>query len=338
MRVRVFRDEEGRLVGVAPLMLSESPRYGPRLRCMRYFGADRNLTEVRGPLSAPEREAEVHEAIVSGLMAREREWDVFIADGVRVGGALPAVINCYGSPHWLHEVPSLTLDLPGTWDAFRSSRSRNIKESLRKCTNSLKRDGLVPEFGLIREGPEVDAILTAFFALHAARATRTGTVPHANAFRTGRAQAFMREICRRFSAVDGLRIFTMRLRGELVAVRVAFRTRKSLYLYYSGYAAEYGKYSVMTSLVAEAIKHAIATGCVEVNLSTGFDVSKMRWSPNTTVYRQGLVASRMPRARLATAGYRHLHDLRARASRWAEASHRALGNWLPGGPRVDTSP
>jgi hypothetical protein len=58
-----------------------------------------------------------------------------------------------------------------------------------------------------------------------------------------------------------------------------------MYLYYSGFDPTYRRYSVMTRVLAESIKYAIAEGINSINLSTGIDVSKTRWSPQATTYR-----------------------------------------------------
>jgi CelD/BcsL family acetyltransferase involved in cellulose biosynthesis len=67
-------------------------------------------------------------------------------------------------------------------------------------------------------------------------------------------------------------------------MRLGFQMGKTLYLYYSGWDAAYGRYSVMTTLLAETIKDAIARGLTSVNLSTGNDVSKTRWRPQEIRY------------------------------------------------------
>jgi CelD/BcsL family acetyltransferase involved in cellulose biosynthesis len=85
---------------------------------------------------------------------------------------------------------------------------------------------------------------------------------------------------------------------------VGFAFGGSLYLYYSGYDPAWGKYSVMTTVMAEAIRYAIAEGFAEVNLSTGNDVSKTRWGPKSHVYREALQRSGLPRGNVALKAYR----------------------------------
>ena len=57
--VRALRGGAGDLVAVAPLMITRRPAVGPFcIRHLQFFGADPNITEVRGVLSSADRQAE----------------------------------------------------------------------------------------------------------------------------------------------------------------------------------------------------------------------------------------------------------------------------------------
>jgi CelD/BcsL family acetyltransferase involved in cellulose biosynthesis len=72
----------------------------------------------------------------------------------------------------------------------------------------------------------------------------------------------------------------------------------------------------MTHVVACAIEYAIENGFETVNLSTGNDVSKTRWSPVQKTYRRALLGSQTRYAAHAVALYSRLGTLwRTRASR-----------------------
>jgi CelD/BcsL family acetyltransferase involved in cellulose biosynthesis len=86
-----------------------------------------------------------------------------------------------------------------------------------------------------------------------------------------------------------------------VAARVAFLLQDELYLYFSGFDPKWARYSVMTTTVAETIKWAIQHRLRAVNLSTGTDVSKTRWSPSVLTTCSGLLVSPTRRAQLKLA-------------------------------------
>ncbi|HEX7480879.1 MAG TPA: hypothetical protein VF331_23960, partial [Polyangiales bacterium] len=61
--------------------------------------------------------------------------------------------------------------------------------------------------------------------------------------------------------------------------------------------------SVMTTTVAEALKHAISLGLRSANLSSGNDVSKTRWAPREDLYCEVVQVSPTSHGRFAIAAY-----------------------------------
>jgi CelD/BcsL family acetyltransferase involved in cellulose biosynthesis len=208
-------------------------------------------------------------------------------------------------------IPSYYLPLAPTWEAFKSRLSRNIKESLRKCYNSLKRENKSFDFRVLTDVAETAPALDTFFRLHRERARARARVPHMDVFSDPRDRAFILEYCQRMAARGQLRVFQMVIGEQVVATRLGFLLGDELYLYYSGYDVRWAKYSVMTTLVAEAIKWSISQGLRSVSLSTGRDVSKLRWGPQEAVFRPTLELSPGWRSQLAFRAYHQLFQLRA---------------------------
>jgi CelD/BcsL family acetyltransferase involved in cellulose biosynthesis len=154
---------------------------------------------------------------------------------------------------------------------------------------------------VFQEPGEVASALERFFVLHRERSELSGTIKHVDVFETPMARRFLKDVCERFAYEGRLRIFALKLGDRLAAMRIGFVLGDSLYLYYSGYEPEFGKYSVATAVVAEAIKYAIAAGFATVNLSFGRDVSKTRWRPEEIVYCEAYVVSPSRRAKLTHA-------------------------------------
>src|SRR5207245_7509299 len=133
-------------------------------RCIAFLGVDKNVTELRGLICRPEREASVVRALLAHFMARRDEWDWFAWDGVRRDGEAYRVLAETEGFEWRGETIDYVLSLPSTWEALRATRSRNIKESLRKCYNSLKRDNHRFGFRVVSDAAELPAALERFFA------------------------------------------------------------------------------------------------------------------------------------------------------------------------------
>lgn len=292
--VHTVRDEYGRLLGIAPLLLTERPGSGPfRSRSISFFGTDKNVTELRGLICAPEHEALVTRVLLDHFAAREEEWDWINWNGAPASGDAFESLNSCEHFEWTRETTDYVLALPSTWDEFRATRSRNIKESLRKCYNSLKRDGHSFEFRVVSEPAALGRALERFFELHSRRAKLDTGVKHPDVFATTQARALLMDLAPSMCA------FQLEIAGEVVATRLGFRMGDELYLYFSGYEPEWGRYSVMTTTVAETLKWAIEHGIRQVNLSPGTDVSKTRWGATPIITRDGVLLSSTRRGRMA---------------------------------------
>jgi CelD/BcsL family acetyltransferase involved in cellulose biosynthesis len=323
--VHVVKDERGALIAVAPLMITERPSMGPlRIRVLQCFGTDRNITEIRGPVCRSEHQISVVTALAKHFSQRRNRAE--IGNSAEIGN-WAKFLNWdwmdWGSlqDDGIHddaqrldnivlerELVSYQLLLPASWEEFRATRSRNIKESLRKCYNTLKREGLSAELRVVQEPGDCAQAMTTFFRLHHDRASAMNTVAHPNVFRSLRDRAFINEYALEMAKRGQLRIFQLCIAREVVATRLAFVFGDELYLYYSGYDLKWAKFSVMTTLLAEALKWAVEQKIRLVNLSVGADVSKLRWHPTPTIYRSAVQVAPGLRSRLA---YRLHHGLRS---------------------------
>src|SRR6478752_5692061 len=65
LSIRSVRTLQGRLVAVAPMLISRRPSLGPiRVRQLQFFGADPNITEQRGMLALPGLERDAYRALL----------------------------------------------------------------------------------------------------------------------------------------------------------------------------------------------------------------------------------------------------------------------------------
>jgi CelD/BcsL family acetyltransferase involved in cellulose biosynthesis len=320
LELRTVRDAfTGKLIGIAPLLLSTMPSRGPlRARELQFFGADPNITEVRGVVCAAADETEVLAALRRDLLQHAEAWDWIAWEGISAteGEDPPEGL------HWRGETPNYMLRLGTSWNVLRSRASRNLKESLRKCYNSLKRDSLSYELRTASTWAEIEPELTLFFRLHAARATAQSQ--HADVFQAAKSRAFLREVAYSFAQRGQMRVFVLHVGQDKVAIRLGFALGGSLYLYYSGFDPAFSRYSVMTTCLAETIQYAIDQGFSWVDLSTGTDVSKTRWRPERVLYRSAEQVSPNLRSQMVHDGY-GLARRAVEASRLGPVARRLLG-------------
>lgn len=292
--------DAGRLIAVAPLMITAAPAVGPcRSRRLNYFGADPNITEMHGLVCRLVDEERVVTALSSYLARHAGSCDWLRWSGVRSGGSAHRWLESQGRTVWEEPILDYWLRLPESREQFFSSRSRNIKESIRKCYNSLRRAGYELRFKVVADRSATRAAVERFFELHAARAEAPLLVRHPNCFKMESAREFLHEYCAAMAERNELRIFQLEIGDVVVATRVGFQLGRELYLYFSGYLPEFGRFSVMTTLLTEALKWAIGQELSIVNLSVGKDNSKLRWGPEETVLCQGVQQSERWRSRLA---------------------------------------
>lgn len=321
--IRAFRNASGELIAIAPLMRTERPAFGPmRVRALQFVGPDGYVTETSGVLCKPEMEGAAYGALLAHLREDPVTWDWILWRGLRPDGPSGDCAERAGGLRWLAATPSYVLALAPTWEEFRARLPRNMKESLRKCYNSPKRDGIRFSLEVAREASTLGPALEEFFRLHTARARLHGTVRHKDFFQNPRARRFLVEVCTALSRRHATRVYSLKLGERTIATRIGFVLGGSLYLYYSGYDPVFRRYSVMTTTVAEAIRVAIAEGLRTVNLSIGNDVSKTRWAPQQLSFAEAVQISSTSRARIAFWIYRHarsgssLPAVRALASRY----------------------
>ncbi len=299
-RFLVLRDRKGASLAIVPLVLAHW-HLGPlHVNIIKPVGADGGLTEIRNPLVAPGSERLCVQAVLRHF-AGMPDWDWI--EWNRISDELADALRCEPTSRWFEVCTDYVLDLPASWEEFRAGLGRNARESLRHCYNSLRRAGHTFEFLVAREPAEVRHGLDRLLRLHALRAAMPWGAKHPDVFAHRAARDFLYDVCTRLAARDAVRVFQLRIGGEIVAARLAFVLGDSVYLYYSGFDPVWARYSVMTTTVAEIFRYAIAHGCRSVNLSLTGEQSKLRWRPRRVEFHSARVHRQSFSSRLACRAY-----------------------------------
>jgi len=296
----VLRKDDGSCAAIVPLVLTRR-QLGPlKITVLGLVGADPALTEIHNPLIEPGYERATVRAVHERL-AMLPGWDWI--QWSRVSATLAEALGLEAAPQWYQTHDDYLLDLPPSWAEFRATLRRNLRESLRHCYNSLRRDEHTFDFIVARDPAEVRAALYRFLELHTQRAHMPRGPKHADHFAARSPRGFLYGVCERLAVRDAVRVFQLRIAGSVVASRVGFVVGDSLYLYYSGFDPAWARYGVMTTTVAEALRYAIASGLKSVNLSLTSDRAKLRWSPRRVDFYSALVHRDSLRSRLACGAY-----------------------------------
>jgi CelD/BcsL family acetyltransferase involved in cellulose biosynthesis len=311
--VHVVRNEKGQLIAVIPTILVYRPAFGPfKLRIIRFVGADTSLTEVRGIICRRSDEGAVYRAVRDFLSKKSSLWDIVEWTGVRPEGDAKAVLEAESPLKLQITTPMYVRSLPDNWKSLLASVSSNMRKNVRKAYEALQSSGLKTDFRVIERAQDIDSALDRFFALHSLRASAAGMVVHPDKFLLAKNRSFMKEYINAIAKCGYIRIFELRIDEKVVASRLAFLLDDTLYFYYAGYDPHWKNLSVMTVLMAEALKWSIDSGVKTANLSSGRDLSKLRWKPAEIKFESYVQVAPSARARLLGAAYVGLLSFRQR--------------------------
>jgi len=297
----VVRADDGRCVAILPLILTRK-RLGPlKFAALALVGSDPSLTELRNPLIEPGFERATVRAVHERL-ATMPGWDLIQWNGI--SAALAQALALEAAPHWYQTLDDYVIDLHSSWPEYVATLGRNMRKTLRRGYDSLRRDQHGFEFVIARDPVEVRWALLRFLELHTSRANKSCGPVHEDRFTTRTLRAFLYAVCERLAARDAVRVFQLRIADEVVASRIGFVMGGGIYLYHSGYDTAWARYGVMTTLMAETARYAIATGLRSINLSLVGEHSKLRWRPRRVDFYSAVVHRGSVRSRLACSAYR----------------------------------
>ena len=195
----------------------------PLLRHVKPMGSDPNLTELKTGIVAEGRERDAYATLVEFFKHADRRWEILTIPAVPSGAEDPLCI-----PHPTQPViEGFIIPLAADWDAFRSGLKRNVKEAVRKCYNSLKRDGIEPAFTCLSDSASIQDMLPEFYRLHAERGKQQDGVYHPDYFQLDKARTLI-SLLANDPAESGIRLFILRDGNRLIAARLAFETPRGI--------------------------------------------------------------------------------------------------------------
>jgi CelD/BcsL family acetyltransferase involved in cellulose biosynthesis len=313
--VLLLRSANKELVGVAPLFRSSSPGMGPAwCRIVQFFGADASITEVRGPICAPENLSAVMSALWAYFQHEYREWDLLRWDGLREGAQENVPLGgLFGAP--AHQ-PNYFVRLPASWAELHSQITGNFRRNMRKQREFFEADGHAYQVRVIDRPAAMRDALNTLFDLHTLRAqAESMDVRHPDRFANSANRQFVTEYAVSMASCSKAHIFEFVVGTKLVASQLTFTMGKDLWLYASGFDPNWRRYGVMTMLTIEVMQWALRSNYEIVNLSCGHDRGKSRWRPSEITFTHVLEKSLGLRGRLAMRSYRALNDARHLSAR-----------------------
>ncbi len=289
LRLVTFRDQQGTLIGLAPLMTSFW--YATLLRRVSFLGT--GTSDYLDVLAAPGWEPEVAKSLYSYL-ASAGGWQIADFQQLREGSllrqCLPSAENCLRVRDVSGEACPF-LPLPPAWDALLQGLGKKTRANVGYYSRALQKVYAV-EIGPVTDAAALDGELTRLFELHGRRWNQRW-LP--GVFAGKRVQAFHRDVARRLLGQGWLRLFTLRLDGETQASLYCFRYGNRLCYYQGGFEPTLARLSLGTVLTARAMQAAIQEECQVFDFLRGDEPYKAKWTSRSQENLRRLVTrSRTP--------------------------------------------
>jgi CelD/BcsL family acetyltransferase involved in cellulose biosynthesis len=324
------------LLGVAPFYAQNVGLAGlPIARRLLTVGSGATdlVLEVSGVLLDPAYVRDVLRALTAATLGCEAHWceTTFAPE------------HGWFEPEWVFETGGavsfyeqrrsracVILQLSESWEQTRAGLKRNVKESIRRSQNRLKKDGRSWRIRHLEfDALDVDAV-DRLLTLHRARAAAPQAgVHHPDAFTSPLSRSFLRKLLPELSRRGAASIFELQLDGETRASQLALHAPGCSYVYASGFDPELWQLGPVTLLHAELIKHAVTRGDRFVNFSPGPNVSKLRWSERLWVANDFAYGAGGSSLRLRYGVFLTASVLRNHARAIAFAGRNARGTTLP---------
>lgn len=308
LHVVVLRDEAGGVRAIFPFVRARWGLGPLSIRGLRAFGFGTNTADLRGPLVSPGWERIVADGLQDSLRsAAIAGVEMTLIDGLAEGDPfteqLDARLRSEGWS-WGPDVPSHTLTLPATWEAFRAGTKGHLKKSIRHSYNSLAREGRDWAFEMVDDPVALPEAIKDVFRLHAARAARDLEPRHKDYYARRSDRVAIRSVAGAMSTDGSFAVARLRIEGQVVAARFVFPARDTIYLHDAGADPAWARYAVATTLTAECLRWGIEHGATMAFLGTGVDPSKARWGGRQRNLRRLQIVGPTLRGRLLDAALR----------------------------------
>jgi CelD/BcsL family acetyltransferase involved in cellulose biosynthesis len=278
--VLVAREDDGRLVGIAPLYSADGP--GPR--ALSFVGCV-DVSDYLDFIVRRRCEAAVFPLFMDSLAGYTARWDTLDLCNIPAGSPtldfVPGLARARG---WSTEVAvedvCPVIRLPATWDDYLASLGKHQRHEVRRKLRKIDEEAQV-EHQRVTGGPNLADALEEFLHLHRL------SQPDKDRFMDERMAAFFRAITATLSTHDELEVDLLRLDGQPAAAMLNFRYGDRLLVYNSGYDPGLRpNLSSGIALLSLCIRSAIERGVADFDFLQGNEEYKYRFgASDTAVHR-----------------------------------------------------
>lgn len=286
--------DEADLVGVLPFF---ADRFAGVLNRYRILGA--GCSSRVDLLARRGMEASVVFAWISTLRDTIPKPDVVMFEGIPSDSPWPALL----AEEWpgrsaslirqFHQpAPSIRLQ-DRTYDEWFSSKSRNFRQSMRRSLRLFEREG--GSFRLVSTPDELERSLRAFSDLHYRRWSWRGGSGVLNE----RIESMLAAVGKQLVKDGRLRLWTMEVRGQVVSAHLFLSSGMETAYWLGGFDEDWARLHPSALTILTAIEHAFSAGDRRLDLGTGAQEYKLRFSDAADDILWTLVVPTGPRSMVA---------------------------------------
>jgi CelD/BcsL family acetyltransferase involved in cellulose biosynthesis len=281
LRVLAVRDCN-QLIAVAPFFLWG---YGRRPEIIRLSFLGTGITDHLGITVDPNHDVDAARAILDYLFNLRDGWHVCDLQELRPGcpllrADLPRGLAAQDSPCGVCPV----ITLPKSWDDLVAGLDAKFRRNLHVAENRLRHDRA--EFALVAPN-EVEDAVRELIRLHEARWQQRREI---GMLATAALHNFHREAAARLARLGIVRLYTLRVAGETIAVQYNLRRGSRVFAYLSGFDPAHRRDSPGAALLAHSIRCAIEEGASHFDFLRNREEFKYEWGARDRVNRKLIVS------------------------------------------------
>ena len=212
--------------------------------------------------------------------------------------------------------------LPDSWDKFRKSLSKSMRDNLPYYGRLLVRKGHSWQVDVAEIGPEWHRAVNELIRLHRLRACMSNDPDRVDHLSTAAHRDFLNAVHDTFRGESRTFIGLLRVDEEVVAAQLYYEDSRTLVISYSGYDLKWSSFSPLLVLQAEIIKRTIDRGTQRLDFLCGEAQWQERWQPIREFPINKLtLASKRPLATIRCINYVLVREIfiywnKCRVSRW----------------------
>lgn len=254
LHLMTCRDDEGRLLGLAPFYWRQHRIFGvPYARELLFLGMgiDLKSSEYMDVIARRGAERAVGEALAAWLQAH-KTWDrIWLWQAPSDSIVLPHLVGALG---WRSRTEVCDrapfIDTSTDWNTFKAGFGRSMRRNVDYYPRRLFKAHPSCRFERVQDGAVLEPAMDALVALHQARWRAQGQ-PGAFA---GGFDVFLREVMRDAFQASRLRLWTLKIDDRTEAALVGFLDNGVLHYFQKGFNPAYAKEDLGTAMLSLCIR------------------------------------------------------------------------------------